>query len=278
MRGVYTAGVLDYFMDEGLDFPLVSTSSSGAVIASSYVANQRDRNYRILDAIVRNREFISWKRLLQGKALFDMDFIFDEVPNRVVPLDFQAFSESDTKLVIATTELRTGKPVYFDAYANKDELLTVIRASSSLPVFASPVAYREMVLLDGGVSDPIPVQPALDHGFQKIVVVLTRNRGYVKKPTRLNWLYRRVFKDYPEMQRTLNARHLVYNRTMQKIREMEERNQVFIIQPKQPLTVTRFEKRTGMLRQLYRQAYREAESVKDELLRFIEQPPAETWG
>src|SRR5699024_1803119 len=112
MRCAFTVGVLDYFLDQDIEFPYVATASAGALIGSSYIAKQRDRNTKLLDAIGRNQEAISIKRLLQKKELFSMDFIFDKLANHEFPLEFQSFSQANSKFIIGTTDINTGKPVF----------------------------------------------------------------------------------------------------------------------------------------------------------------------
>lgn len=270
MRCAYTAGVLDCFLDMGLHFPLVSSASSGAVIGSSYVAKQRERNYLILQEIIKNPQFISFKRMVQGKDLFEMDFIFDTIPNQLVPFDFASFAKSGTVFIVGTTNIETGEAEHFDSFETKEELLTVIRASSSLPILAPAVSYQGKLLLDGGIADPIPISAVEEWHYKRHVVVLTRHRGYVKRASRLNWLYSRAFQAYPELRRLLRDRHLIYNRTMQKLREMEKEQKVFLLQPEVRMVGRRVERRTEVLLQLYEQGYREAEEKKDELLRFLQ--------
>ncbi|SEU09918.1 Predicted phospholipase, patatin/cPLA2 family [Salinibacillus kushneri] len=277
MRCAYTAGVLDLFMDKNIDFPFVATASAGALIGSSYIAKQRDRNYKILKELGKNPESISFKRMFQKRELFNMEYIFDKVPNEIVPLDFDAFNESKSDFIIGTTNIETGKPVYYDTFDEKNDLFTVIRASCSLPVLSPSVTFDHIELMDGGVSNPIPIQPLMDRGMKKHVVILTRNRGYTKKATKLNWLYKRLFKEKPALQKLLHDRHLLYNQTMHQLREMEMRNELFIIQPDEPLIASRIEKNHQKLEQLYMQGYLEAEKKLEDLEIFLsttDKPPA----
>ncbi|ENH97576.1 hypothetical protein J416_06178 [Gracilibacillus halophilus YIM-C55.5] len=269
MRGAYTCGVLDFFHDQQLDFPLVSTASSGALIGSSYVANQRGRNHKILQELLKNKESISFKRMILEKELFNMDYIFNQIPNQIVPLDFESFSTSAKSFVIGTTNLYDGNTIYFDQFRTEQDLLKIIQASSSLPILSKGVLYNQKKLMDGGISDPIPIQPSIDKGYQKHVVILTRNKGYVKKPTKLKWLFQTVFKEKPDFVRTLLYRHNKYNQTMAMLEELVKENRVFIFQPEQPLTVSRIDKNHNKLEELYIQGYEEAKARYDELLFFL---------
>jgi predicted patatin/cPLA2 family phospholipase len=269
MRGAYTAGVLDFFRDIEIDFPLVSTASSGAFIGSYYIAKQQRVNYKIFNEIMGNPRSISIRRMLTHKEVFSMNFIFDKIPRELVPFDFQSFSKSNTKFLIGTTDIVTGKPHYHDTYDTKDDLLTIIRASSSLPVLAPVVSFKGKELVDGGVSDPIPIRPSIQRGYQKHVVVLTRNKGYIKKGIKLNWFFKHVFKNYPGLREILKERHKIYNQTMEHLKEMEKQNKVFIIQPKERLVAKRLERNKQILHDLYFQGYQEAEQKKLELQQFL---------
>ncbi|TFJ94369.1 patatin-like phospholipase family protein [Lentibacillus salicampi] len=273
MRCAFTVGVLDYFLDQQLEFPYVATASAGALIGSSYIAKQRDRNTKLLGAIGKNQEAISIKRLLREKELFSMDFIFEKLATHLYPLEFPSFSQARSRFIIGTTDINTGSPVFYDTFHDEKDLSAIIRASCSLPVLAPSVDYNGKQLIDGGVSDPIPISPLIEKGLKKHVVVLTRNKGYRKKPTKLNWFFKRFFKDKPELIKLLRDRHLRYNETMDKISEMEGRDDVFIIQPEEPLEASRIEKSSRKLEALYHQGYQEAENQYQALLNFLQ--PAE---
>ncbi|WP_164669316.1 patatin-like phospholipase family protein [Virgibacillus doumboii] len=269
MRCAFTVGVLDFFLDKKIEFPYVATASAGALIGSSYIAKQRERNHSLLTEMVKNRDFISFRRMLRNKELFSMDFIFNKLAVELFPLDFQSFAQSKSKFIIGTTDVNTGTPMFYDTFNHEDDLLRIIMASCSLPVLAPSVPYKDKELMDGGVSDPIPIKPLIDRGLKKHVVVLTRNKGYVKKATKLSWFFKRYFKDQPELIKLLQNRHIMYNRTMQKLLEMEQRNEVFIIQPEEPLAASRIEKNNQKLEKLYIQGYQEAERKSEALLEFL---------
>ncbi|WP_245544986.1 patatin-like phospholipase family protein [Lentibacillus jeotgali] len=270
MRCAFTVGVLDYFLDKQIEFPSVATASAGALIGSSYIAKQRHRNTNLLAAIGKNRDAISIIRLLKKKELFSMDLIFDKLANQTFPLEFQSFSQASTRFIVGTTDINTGRPVFYDQFDKQKDLSAIIRASCSLPVLAPSIAYKGKQLIDGGVSDPIPITPLIEQGLSKHVVVLTRNKNYVKKPTKLNWFYKRLFKEKPELIKLLRNRHLRYNEIMDKIRAMEARNEVFIIQPEEPLEASRIEKSHHKLEALYYQGYQVAQEKHQALLDFLE--------
>ncbi|WP_182199891.1 patatin-like phospholipase family protein [Paraliobacillus salinarum] len=269
MRGVYTAGVLDYFHDKQIDFPFVAGASVGACVATSYVANQRGRNYKVFVDYSSHPEYLSFKRLLTKKPLFGMDFIFDTLPNQLVPFDYESFLKNNKKLVVATTDIYTGEPVYYDSFESKEELFKIVRASSSLPFVSESVLHKGVELMDGGVSDPIPINASIQNGNKKHVVILTRNQGYIKKKLKFNRVVKHTYKKYPELVRILEQRHEKYNQTIENLENMEKNGEVFIIQPEQPLKVSRVERNKDKLHHLYMDGYRQAEQISDALLNFI---------
>ncbi|GAA0428014.1 patatin family protein [Lentibacillus halophilus] len=272
MRCAFTVGVLDYFLDRQVTFPYVSTASAGALIGSSYIARQRERNYQLLEALGKHPDVISLKRMLKKRELFSMDLIFDKLANEQFPLDFSSFLQADSGFIIGTTDIDKGRPLFHDTFTNKEDLLHIIRASCSLPVLAPSIDYKGKLLMDGGISDPIPIRPLMKLGLNKHVVVLTRHRGYVKTSSKGNWFFKYFFRNKPELVKLLRDRHLRYNETINDLLDMEQSGHVFFIQPEEPLPASRIEKSSEKLKLLYQQGYQRAEKNFDALQQFLEQP------
>ena len=213
---------------------------------------------------------MGFRSLLKTRSFFGMDMIFDEIPNQLDPFDYDALQTCKSRLVIGVTDCETGMPRYYE----KEEAFTrgstqVVRASSSIPVFSPIVEHEGRKLLDGGASDPIPVRRALQDGCDKVVIVLTRNRDYIKEPQGFRAVYRRVFRKLPEMTACLDRRHTVYNDTIQFVRELEQEGRALVIAPEQPLKIGRFERDRAKLKALYEEGYREAERMKEQILAFF---------
>lgn len=270
MRGAYTAGVLDFFLDEGIHFPFVTGASAGACNGSSYVANQRGRNYEVIVEYGDHPEYISYKRMFTHRQLFGMDFLFDKLPNHLVPFDYEAFENRSTTFVVATTDMRTGEPLFHKEFPDRESLLKVMRASSSLPMVAPSISYQGKELMDGGIADPVPLQPSLDHGNKKHVVVLTRNEGYVKKKMKLGWYFNRKYRQYPLFAKALLNRHLKYNDQTNRLKRMEEEGTAFVLRPLKPLRVSRIERNRDRLHHLYEQGYQEAKEQGEQLQSFLQ--------
>ncbi|WP_174733032.1 patatin-like phospholipase family protein [Mesobacillus harenae] len=266
MRGVYTAGVLEYFLEHDITFPYVIGVSAGAANAASYLSMQKGRNKKVNIGFVSDSRYISWKNLLKKRQVFGMDFIFDEIPNKLVPYHYDVFYKNNTEFVIGTTDCLTGKPVYYRKEDYRNQLLTLIRASSSLPFIAPEVIFQSKTLLDGGISDPIPIQQSERDGNERNVVVLTRNDGYFKKPSRFHFLLKRKYPMYKGLQEAIALRHQKYNTTIQYLMEQERQGKVLIIRPSDPIKVGRIEKDPVKLENLYNLGYKDAERIAEKLV------------
>lgn len=270
MRGIYTAGVLEYLMEDNIDVNYCIGVSAGACNGVSYVSKQRGRNKIVDTKYIDDKRYISISNFIKTKSLFGMDFIFDEIPNKLEPFDYNKFNASPCEFVVGATDAVSGKTVYFTKdYMKKDAM--VIRASSSIPVFSPIVEYKGGQYLDGGTSDPIPVKKALDDGCDKVIVVLTRHRQYRKSPEKMKRLYNRVLKGYPNMISVLDNRHRVYNETLDYVKELEDKGIAIVIAPSQELKISRFEKDKDKLLQVYDLGYNNCRDKKEEIFSFLEE-------
>ncbi|MBN8200088.1 MULTISPECIES: patatin-like phospholipase family protein [Bacillaceae] len=268
MRGVYTAGVLEYFLEQDLCFPYVIGVSAGACNAASYLSKQKGRNRIVNVDYVTDPRYISWRNYFKSRQLFGMDFIFDEIPNKLVPYHYDEFYKNESEFVIGTTDCHTGKPVYFSKKDYGKDMLKVLKASSSLPFIAPEVDFNSRVLLDGGISDPIPIKKAQEDGFKKNIVILTRNRGYSKKPSKFTFMVKRKYPHYTGLQKALAERCRTYNDTLRYVEQEEKNGTVLVIQPQEPLTVGRMERNPQKLEKLYLQGYEDARTSFDRINQF----------
>lgn len=270
MRGLFTAGILDFFLDKKLHLPYVIGVSAGACHAASYISRQWGRNSRVNIGYIQDPRYLSYRNLIKTKSLFGMDFVFNEIPNHLEPFDYETFYQSEQSYFIGTTDCVTGEPIYFDAKkSTPDLILKVLMASSSLPFVSPTVEIEGKVLLDGGIVDPIPVRKSMEDGNTKQVIILTRNKDYRKKPFKLKWLANRFYSKYPEFTKAMLKRHEVYNGTLEFIEELENSGKAFVIRPSEPLMVGRMEKNPVKLTELYKLGYRDAESSFEKLRQFL---------
>lgn len=267
MRGVFTAGILDYFMEQNLYFPYLIGVSAGACHAVSYISRQVGRNKAVNIGYITDPRYISYGNFLKHKSLLGMDFIFEEIPKRLVPFDYQTFNEATEKLVVGTTECVTGAPVYLEK--GQCDILQAIRASSSLPFIAQPVQINGMELLDGGMSDPIPLRKAMADGYRKNVVVLTKPEGYRLKPFKAKWLAKLIYPRFPGLVEAMVRRYEVYNQSLELVEQLHKAGQVFVIRPVSALQVKRMERDPQKLNNLYEEGYNEGDRVFSELRAWL---------
>jgi predicted patatin/cPLA2 family phospholipase len=258
LRGIYTSGVLRFLMDKGIYFPYVIGVSMGACNAANYVSRQPERNRIVCTRYVNDPRYISYTRLLLRGELFGMKFIFDTIPRSLVPFDYNNFMESNVTCITVVTDCDTGKSLYYEKKDLGEDYLKILQASNSLPFIAKPVHYKGRTLMDGGLSDSVPVRKSMDDGNKKNVLVLTRPKGYRKKRHRF---FRLAAIRYPRHKGLCEAivnRHVIYNETMDFIDQLEQRGELLVIRPRLPLGVGRAERNKDKLYEAYDQGYSDA--------------------
>lgn len=254
MRGVFTCGVLDYLMDHDLRFPYVIGVSAGACNGLSYMSHQRGRaRYSNID-LLEKYNYIGFRHLLTKRNIMDFDLLFHEFPEHILPYDYDAYFASPERYVMVTTNCLTGEANYFEEKSDKNRVIDIVRASSSLP-FVCPVAYVDGIpMLDGGIVDSIPLRRALDDGCKKCVVVLTRNRGYRKDAKDMK-VPSFVYRKYPRIREALSRRCAVYNEQLDLVERLEEEGRIVVVRPLKPVTVDRIERDIQKLTDLYNEGY-----------------------
>ena len=254
MRGVFTSGVLDCFMDKGIRFPYTIGVSAGACNGLSYMSNQRGRaKFSNID-LLEKYNYIGIKHLLKKGNIMDFDLLFDVFPNEIIPYDYDKLANSEEHYEMVTTSCKTGKACYFEEKKNKERVIDIVKASSSLP-FVCPISYVDgEPMLDGGIADSIPLLRARELGYDNNVVVLTRNKGYRKTVKDMRFVSM-FYKEYPAMQAAIRNRNKIYNEQISMIEAMEERGEIIVIRPQKPVEVDRMERDTKKLLALYDEGY-----------------------
>lgn len=268
MRGIYTAGVLDFFMDKNLYTDGVIGVSAGACHACSYVSKQIGRAYRTNTDYIKDKRYMSFLSLLKTGDLFGADFVYNAIPNELDLYDYETFHNGKTKLYAVCTNLETGKAEYLQCINMKHDVI-YIRASASLPLLSRIVEVDGKKLLDGGAADSIPIKKFQQLGYDKNIVVLTQCSDYRKGKNNLLPLIRKRYKKYPKFIETLANRHINYNRTLDELGVMEKRGEVFIIRPGSPVNISRLEKNVDKLKALYDQGYHDAKEQYNALMDYI---------
>ena len=264
LRGVFTCGVLDCFMDHGIRFPFTIGVSAGACNGLSYMSGQRGRAKSSNIDLMEKHHYVGFKYLLTQGCIMDYKLLFEDFPEKIIPYKYDAYFSNPDRFVMVTTNCLTGQAEYFEEKSSPERVMSIVRASSSLP-FVSKITYVDGVpMLDGGIADSIPVQYALDQGYEKLVVILTRNKGYRKKEGKMR-IAKAFYRKYPALQQALSVRNLRYNQTMDLIERLEAEGRITVIRPINPVEVGRIEKDTAKLTALYQEGY----SVASDLLNNI---------
>lgn len=271
-RGVFTSGVLDYLMEEDLYFSHVIGVSAGSCNGVDYVSRQIGRTKKCMIPEKKEYSYYSGVRsVIKEKSILDMDMVFDTFPKKIYPFDFETYFQSDMVCEIVTTNCETGKAEYMTEQNDPDRLMKLCRASSSMPLLSPIVNIDGVPYLDGGLADSVPVRRALQSGNEKIVLVLTRNPGYRKKPISkgTSKLYRRAYKKYPNLVHAAIYRNHVYNKTMELVERLEEEEKIFVIRPLVP-TVSRLERDETALTAFYQHGYNLMKRQREALQRYLE--------
>ena len=248
-RGIYTAGVLDILMDEGINFDGVIGVSAGAIHGCSFVSGQRGRSIRYYRKYCGDPRMMSIRNWLKTGNAVDTDFCYHQLPEVLDVYDNEAFKKSPTDFYVTCTELETGKAEYIrldDMIAQVDYL----RASASLPYFSRIVELNGKKYLDGGCSDSVPLEAFEKLGYERNVVVLTQPAGYRKKPE-MQFLAKTVYRKYPDFCKALLNRHDDYNRLMDFLEERQRQGRIFIIRPSEKLDIKRVENDVNKVQKAY---------------------------
>ncbi len=270
MRGFYTAGVLDAFLDYDVHIPHCFAVSAGACNAASYLPRQRTRFYYATTRMMEDSRYISWSNLLKHGSFMDTDFMFDEVANHLVPIDYAGYQTHGGRLTVVVTNCKTGRAEYHKI-RNLWEQRDLLRASSSLPLVSPIVNYQGKEFLDGGLTDGVPVRFARHQGFTKNIVVLTRPKGYRKKPTNLLPLLKWKYRQYPNLIQALTVRTVAYNHTMDYIEALEEKGELLVIRPATPLPISKFETDVERAAKTYNLGIRDATKRMAEIRAFLKE-------
>lgn len=262
MRGVFTCGVLDYLMDHHIEFPYTVGVSAGACNGLSYMSHQRGRGkFSNIDLLAKYK-YIGIRPLLKRRGLIDQQLLFHRFPDRILPYNYKAYAENPNRFEMVTTDCRTGKACYWEEKHDEKRIIDIVKASSSLP-YACPIIYVDgRPMLDGGIVDSIPLLRAVEQGYDKLVVVLTRNKGY-RKSVKEVMVPRFIYKEYPRLRVALRNRNKIYNEQLELVERLEDEGKIVVIRPEEPIVVGRMETNVRKLTDLYKQGYACAKNVME---------------
>lgn len=267
VRGIYTAGVLDVFMEHGLHFDGVIGVSAGAIHGCSFLSEQKGRSIRYYKKYCTNPRFMSMKSWIKTGDVVEVEFCYHELPEKLDPYDYDAFNRCGTPFYVTCTDIETGKPEYIRINDMKEEI-DYLRASASLPYFSRIVEINGKKYLDGGCTDSIPVSAFEKMGYEKNIVILTRPADYRKKKEQA-LLAKLVYRKYPKFVQALLARHTEYNKTVEHILDMEKDGKVFVIRPECSLDIGRLEADPEKIQRVYDTGRADAKKHIDSLIGWL---------
>ena len=271
MKCVYSAAILDRFLDDHIQFDYVIGVSAGSANGASFLAGQRDRNKRFYTEHLEDPMYFGMKPFLKTGNMFNLDYIYGDLTNSdgKDPLDYEAMMANPAELVIVSTDAVTGKPVYFTKDQMKKDHYVEVMASCALPALCKPVRINGRAYYDGGISDAIPVQKALDDGCDKLVVLMSKTRDFFKMPEKLRPIYTVMCAKYPKTIRDLNRRHIMYGKCQAQAYELEKEGRAFIFAMSEDLNLSTYTMDPKQEMELYDLGLRDYEALREDLHRFI---------
>ena len=260
MRGVFTSGVLDWMIDHDITFPYLVGVSAGSSNALSYASHQRGRGKYIFADLQVERHYLGMRNLWRHHSIMDMDLLYHELPETIWPYDYEAYRTNPMRVESVATDCLTGEAVYLEEKEDAARIIDIVHASSSLP-FVCPIANVDgRPMLDGGIADSIPLQHAIDQGYEHIIVVLTRHKGYRKEEKKVripSFIYAR----YPKLREAIRTRAERYNKQVELVEQLEREGRITVIRPDHPVEVARIETDLNKMNTLYQHGFEVAERV-----------------
>ena len=267
MRGMFTCGVIDVFMEEGIDFDGAAGISAGAVFGCNFKSRQIGRPIRYNKNYCKDPRYCSMRSLLKTGDLYGVDFCYRELPDILDPFDAAAFKENPMDFYVGATNVGTGKILFHNCRDGGENDIQWMRASASMPIVSRPVQIGKYTLLDGGIADPIPFLFMEKKGYDRNVIILTQPLGYRKKKSApaIQALLRR----YPAVVKTMAVRHKIYNRQLDQIRERELAGKAIVIRPAEDLRIGHTEKNPKELERVYQAGRNAAKIQLDKIRTFL---------
>ena len=269
MRGMYTSGILDVFMENDIYFKGMVGVSAGAAFGCSYKSKQIGRSLRYSKDYCRDKNYISFKSWITTGDLYNVDFAYNKIPNELDIFDNDTFEKNPMEFYAVCTDAITGESVYHKCDTVRGDNLQWVRASASLPLAARLVEINGRLLSDGGMSDSIPIKFFEGMGYEKNVVILTQPLDFVKEPSSMLPVMKIVLRKYPALFKSIANRHIIYNETLEYLKEREKQGKVFVFRPDQPLNIKKMERDPNTYDRVYNHGREHAIKRLDELKEFI---------
>lgn len=269
MRGLFSAGVMDVMMEHGIRFDGIVGVSAGASFGCNYKSHQIGRVLRYNVRFKDDPRYMGLRSLLRTGDLVAAEFSYHTLPNELDVFDYKTYNQDPTEFHVVCTDVLTGEPVYHRLDKMDDEGLEWIRASASMPLVSKPVNIDGKLLLDGGISDSIPLRYFQEQGFERNIVILTQPKGFFKKKTKLMPLFHLFMRKYPAIVQAMARRHLMYNEELAYLEEQEQLGNIQLIYPQDIVPIGRTEQNETKMRHVYEMGREKAEEKLSEILRFL---------
>ncbi|SHO45144.1 patatin-like phospholipase family protein [Anaerocolumna xylanovorans] len=266
-RPIFSAGVMDALLEKEIMFPYCIGVSAGISFGVSYISKQKGRNLEVLLNCRKDKRYISTRNLIKCRSLFGLDFVYDEVPNKLFPFDWDTFFKYEGKALVGVTNAETGKAEYLNAM-DTDKRCTILQATCAMPLFFPAINWKGGMYYDGGLADSIPIRKAIEDGNEKNLIVLTRPKGYRRTLGRDSKLAMRLLRNkYPAMVEVIRNRPDMYNETVAFCEELEREGKAVILRPE--YTVESMEKDLAALERNYKHGYDMAMNHIDEIKKLL---------
>ena len=269
LRAMFTSGVLDVFMANGIKLDAAVGVSAGVLFGCNYKSNQPGRALRYNIRFNDNPEYMSWRSLLRTGNYVNEHFSYHLLPHEYDPMDFQTYRENPMKFYAVCTDIDEGRPVYHEIDDADGTGLRWMQASASMPVFARPVEIDGRHYLDGGITDSIPLKFIQAKGYRKNVVILTQPADYYKKKAHVGLAMKMFLKKYPKVAELMSIRHVMYNEQLDYIRSEQQKGDTFLICPDEKLNIGRLSLKEDKMRRVYEAGVEKAFSLLPQLKEFI---------
>ena len=263
-RPIFSAGVMDALLEHNISFPYCIGVSAGITNGFSYFSAQKGRNLEILEKYRNDKRYLGIKNFFKCKSIFGLDFVFDEIPNKLSPYNIEALTNYKGRVLVGVTNAITGKTEYLDG-KKIDAKNTMLRATCAIPLFFPAIKINESYYYDGGLLDPIPIKKAIKDGNEKHLIILTRPKSYRKKLSKGNIIAAKIVsRKYPKLKDSFLTRHKLYNETVRFCEELEKQGKAVILRPREDQAIESFEKDVEKLKKGYQDGYNMAiERIED---------------
>ena len=266
LRAIFSSGVCDGLLAGNIMADYVVGVSAGIAYGVSYVSRQPRRNLEVVTRYAPDPRYMGMRNLRDkhNRSYFGLDFAYNVIPNQLVPFDYDTFAAYPGEVEAVVTNLNTGRADYLPV-PRKDRFSKVLQASCAMPLMFPVIQVDGQPYLDGGIGDAIPWRRALDQGCDRVLVVLTHPRSYVRRPDKILPLVRRTYRDYPNFIASMEERVERYNEDHRLLFQMEREGRLKVIAPTSTLGVSRTERNTEKLRLLWAEGYQMAVDRMEEL-------------